>query len=157
VTIDAYALLETRHILSATVLFGLGLGTAVHIWLARRTGDVRVIAEATQRTVMVDWLATLPSGIVRPVSGGLLVWLGRWDSSSPWLLATNALFMTAGLARLAVVVLQLRTRRPAAEALGAGEPLPEAYRRAMRLWLALGRPAFLALILVFGLMVVKPG
>ena len=38
----------------------------------------------------------------------------------------------------------------------AGEPLPPAYYAAMRLWFALGWPAFIALLVVLALMVMKP-
>ena len=35
-------------------------------------------------------------------------------------------------------------------------PLPDAFRRCFRVWFALGVPAFLALVVVFYLMVAKP-
>ena len=38
-----YQLVLWIHILSATLLFGTGLGTAFHGWMAHRSGDVRAI------------------------------------------------------------------------------------------------------------------
>jgi uncharacterized membrane protein len=54
------------------------------------------------------------------------------------------------------VVLQMRMRDLAAGADAAGRPLPPAYWRAFRFWIALGVPAFFAFVAVFYLMVVKP-
>lgn len=44
----------------------------------------------------------------------------------------------------------------AREAVDAGAPLPPRYWRFLRYWVALGIPAFTALIVVFYLMVAKP-
>ena len=44
----------------------------------------------------------------------------------------------------------------AREAVDAGAPLPPRYRRLLWFWVALGIPAFIALIVVFYLMVAKP-
>ncbi|MBL8674590.1 MAG: DUF2269 family protein, partial [Rhodospirillales bacterium] len=56
-----------------------------------------------------------------------------------------------------VVVLQIRARDlAAAAAAAASAPLPPEYHRVMRRWFALGWPAFLALVVVYWLMVAKP-
>jgi uncharacterized membrane protein len=44
----------------------------------------------------------------------------------------------------------------AAAAATHASPLPDGYRRYFRIWFALGVPAFLALVVVFYLMVAKP-
>ena len=50
----------------------------------------------------------------------------------------------------------LAVRDIAREAVDAGAPLPPRYRRLLWLWVTLGIPAFIALIVVFYLMVAKP-
>jgi uncharacterized membrane protein len=55
-----------------------------------------------------------------------------------------------------VLWIQVRMRDLAAQAATQGSPLPESYRRYFRIWFALGVPAFLALVVVFYLMVAKP-
>jgi uncharacterized membrane protein len=50
----------------------------------------------------------------------------------------------------------MRMRDLATGAAAAEAPLPSAYWRAFRAWVALGVPAFLAFVAVFYLMVVKP-
>lgn len=144
------------HVLSAIVLLGVGLGTAFHMWLAHRSGDVRVIAAAARSTVLADWLFTTPAVIVQPLSGAALIWLERLDPWESWLVATYGLYALAGACWIPVVGLQLRARDLAARAAAAGVPLPAAYHACMRLWFALGWPAFAAVIAIIALMVAKP-
>jgi uncharacterized membrane protein len=151
-----FALLKTIHVLSATILFGTGLGTAFHLWMTHRGGDARAIAAAARNTVIADWLFTAPAAILQPVSGAGLIALAGYDPTESWLVAAYALYLLAGACWLVVVVLQLRVRRIAERCVREQSPLPSAYYRAMRAWFWLGWPAFLALIAVFWLMVAKP-
>ena len=154
--IDPVLALKWLHIMSSTVLFGTGLGTALQMVLAHRSRDVRAIAVVTRNVVKADWLCTLPSGIVQPLSGAALVVLSSWDPHAPWLIAAYALYALAGLCWLVVVALQLRMARLADGAARAGTALPPAYFALYRAWFALGWPAFVGLVIVFALMVFKP-
>ena len=154
---DAYLFLKWLHILSATILFGTGLGTAAHLWLTHRSGSVPAIAVAAANTVRADWWFTLTSGIVQPASGAALIWVGGHDPFAPWLTVAYALYAIAGTCWASVVALQIRARDLARAAIVTGQPLPPAYFAAMRIWFGLGWPAFLARIAVFWLMVAKPG
>jgi uncharacterized membrane protein len=78
------------------------------------------------------------------------------DLSAPWLLVTYLLYALAFVCWVPVVALQIRARDLAAQAANANRPLPAEYHRAMRLWFALGWPAFIALLVVFMLMIAKP-
>ena len=72
----------------------------------------------------------------------------------PDLLPSLAIAFSAalwGLFWLPVVWIQIRVRRLVAD--GAAE---EQYRHLMRWWVALGVPAFVAMLLLFALMVYKP-
>lgn len=149
--------LKTLHLLSATILFGTGLGTAFHLWVTHRGGEVRAIASAARTVVLADFLFTTPAVLVQPATGWALARLDGIDLLEPWLVAAYGLYLLVGACWLPVVWLQLRIRRLAAEAAGADAPLPPAYHRAMRWWFALGWPAFLAMIAIFWLMVAKPG
>ncbi len=146
---DAFLLLKWLHILSATILFGTGLGTAFHMWMAHRRSDVAAIATASKNTVLADWLFTLPSGIVQPVTGWLLIRLGGYDPFADWLVATYALYVLAGTCWIAVVVIQIEVARIAGRAHTSSEVLPPRYDRLMRRWFILGWPAFLPLMVVF--------
>ena len=153
---DPYTLLEWAHILSSTILFGTGIGTAFQMWMAHRQGDARVITGVAANVVRADWLFTTPSGVFQPASGLAMVWIAGHDPWASWLVATYALYALAFACWAPVVVLQIRARDLAAAASAASTPLPPEYHRVMRLWFALGWPAFLALVVVYWLMVAKP-
>ena len=55
-----------------------------------------------------------------------------------------------------MVVIQIRMRRLAEQAAAQAQPLPPAFWQLFRWWTALGVPAFVALVIVFYLMVAKP-
>lgn len=151
-----FVLLKVIHVLSSTVLFGTGLGTAFFMWFTHRSGRVEAIVVATRLTVLADLLFTTPAVIVQPLSGYALMRLMHVDWHTPWVQAATALYVMAGACWLPVVWLQWRARDLAAEALHDATPLPPAYHRYMRIWFALGWPAFLAVLLIFWLMVAKP-
>ncbi|QPQ55176.1 DUF2269 domain-containing protein [Allosphingosinicella flava] len=153
---DYYLLLKWVHILSSTILFGFGAGTAWYLWAAHRTGDPRIIASVAQIVVKADWIFTGTSGVVQPVSGVLLASASGYALNEGWLLLTYALYLLAFTCWAPVVALQIRARRLAEEAAREGTALDERYQRTMRLWFLLGWPAFLSLIAVYWLMVAKP-
>ena len=149
--------LKWAHIISSTVLFGTGLGTAFHGLAANMRGDLRAIVIGDRNVVLADWIFTAPAVIVQPVTGVLLAWEKGWPLDSRWLLATYALYVFVGLCWLPVVWLQIRMARIAERCLETGEPLTDQYRRYFRWWFALGWPAFIAMLGIFWLMVAKPG
>jgi uncharacterized membrane protein len=151
-----YFWLKTLHIISATVLFGTGLGTAFHMWLAHLTRDARIVAAAARSTVRADFLFTTPAVIVQPVTGALLIDAAGFSPDAPWLVAVYALYAVAGACWLPVVWLQIRARDLASEAAAAGGPLPPGYHACMRAWFVLGWPAFGAVLVIFWLMTAKP-
>jgi uncharacterized membrane protein len=151
-----FQLLKTLHILSSTLLFGTGLGTAFHMWATHLRGDVRAIASTARNVVLADWLFTATSGVVQPVTGFVMALIGGHDLASSWLIVTYCVYAVAGCCWFKVVQLQLRVAGIAARAAAGGIPLPPEYYRVMRTWFWLGWPAFLGLLGVFWLMVAKP-
>ena len=153
---DPYLLAKWLHILSSTVLFGTGIGTAFQMVWAMNSNDTRVIARVAGGVVLADWLFTTPAGLAQPATGLWLVWLTGYDLTEGWLLATYALYLLAFICWAPVVHLQIRIRDLARAAAQNGQELPQAARRAFAIWFALGWPAFAALMLVFWLMIAKP-
>ncbi|WP_439540093.1 DUF2269 family protein [Sphingomonas sp.] len=151
-----YLLVKWVHILSSTVLFGFGAGTAWYLWNAHRSGDPATIASVGTMVVRADWIFTGTSGVVQPVSGLILLHLLGISFTESWVLASVALYLLAFACWVPVVGLQIRARDLARAALASGQPLGAEYHRAMRLWFILGWPAFLGLTAVFWLMVAKP-
>jgi len=153
--LDSYTLVKAIHILSATVLFGTGLGTAFFFWSSRKASDAARLFSA-RTTVRADFLFTLPAVILQPLTGAWLIEAVGFDWSDRWLILSYGLYLLVGLCWLPVVWLQIRMRQML-QAKVAGEPFDEIkFERLRRLWLALGWPAFGALIIVFFLMVAKP-
>ncbi len=153
---EAYFVARWLHILSSTVLFGTGIGTAFQMVWAMRTGRVETVHSVAAGVVVADWIFTLPAGVVQPVTGIWLAHLAGHSLTAPWLLAVYALYLLAFCCWLPVVFLQIHIRDLAAAALHARAELPRAAMRLYRIWFALGWPAFGALVAVFWLMVTKP-
>lgn len=152
----SYEIVKLLHILSATVLFGTGLGTAFVVWNANRGGEVAAIAFATRHAVLADWLFTTPAVLFQPLSGLWLVHELGYGFTETWLLWVYGLYVLVGACWLPVVAIQFRMRRLAARAAIEGTALPETYYRCMRAWLLLGWPAFMSLMAIFWLMVARP-
>jgi uncharacterized membrane protein len=151
-----YAIAKWLHILSSTLLFGLGLGTAFHFFVISRGRDVRAIAAATRSMVLADWLFTTTTIVFQPVSGWYLMHLLGVTFAARWILWSLALYAIAGLCWLPVVWIQIRLRSLALRAARDDVALDVEFWRLRRIWIALGIPAFLALVAVFYLMVAKP-
>lgn len=105
-----YLLLKTLHILSSTLLFGTGLGSAYYALRAWLSGDVRVIAVTFRHLVSADWLFIATTALFQPLSGLGLVHLAGWPLTQGWLLWSIGLYVFAGLCWLPVVWLQIRLR-----------------------------------------------
>lgn len=151
-----YLLAKWLHIISATFLFGTGLGSAFYMFFASRNGDPRVVAVVVKYVVIADWLFTTPTVIFQPVSGFYLTRLLGVPLSSRWIMWSIGLYLLAGACWLPVVWMQICMREMARQAVREGHELPPAYWRFLRLWVILGIVAFCALVVVFYLMVVKP-
>lgn len=149
---NIYLWIKLVHILSATVLFGTGVGTAFFMLMAYRSKNDQAMDITTRNVVIADWLFTTPAIVIQFVSG---VWLTTklniaFDSS--WFVAVIALYVFVGLCWIPVVWIQIRIRKLIAE--GASR---DDYKVLMRAWVALGVPAFGGVLMLFFLMISKLG
>ncbi len=155
----AFALWKTAHVLSATILFGTGLGTAFFCWFgyrsARRSGDIGALRAVLRLTVVADAVFTTPAVVFQLISGIVLMRMLGWPYISAWSSATAFLFVLVGACWIPVVAIQRRLDRDARQATSLGA-LPAAFHRLFRLWFALGVPAFAAVVIIVYLMVAKP-
>jgi uncharacterized membrane protein len=152
----SYTFLLYIHILSSTLLFGTGLGTAFHGWMAHRSRDVAAIAVVSRNVVLTDWIFTAPSVIIQPVTGIIMAARAGFSLTTPWLLTAIILYLLIGACWLPVVWLQTAMRRVAETAYRGDETLPPIYYVYARLWFLLGWPAFIGVLAVFYLMLFKP-
>jgi uncharacterized membrane protein len=153
---EHYAWLKLVHILSSTLLFGTGLGTAFSMWRAHRSGDSAFMAKVARNVVVADWAFTLPAVIVQPVTGFAMAHVAGFPVTSTWIAASVGLYALVGACWLPVVGIQIRVARLTARAASDGGPVPPEVHRLMAWWYALGWPAFLGVIAIFALMVFKP-
>ena len=151
-----YLIVKWLHILSSTVLFGTGLGSAYYMFFTSLSRQPAATAVVVRQVVWADWLFTTTTIVFQPLSGLYLAHLAGFPLTSKWIVWSFALYFLAGACWLPVVWLQIRMRGLAQAAAQAGLPLPPQYFRMLKVWTALGVPAFLALVVVFWLMVAKP-
>jgi uncharacterized membrane protein len=151
-----YLALKWIHIVSSTVLFGTGAGIAFFFIRTQRTTDARVIASVARDVVLADMLFTASAIILQPVTGIIMALMAGFPLSTPWLIISIVLYILIGCCWLQVVWLQIRMRDLAIDAANHDLPLPAVYRFYYRRWFALGWPAFIGVLVIFYLMVVKP-
>jgi len=153
---NTYLILKTVHILSSVLLVGTGFGSAFYLFFTHRIGSVDSIATVGRLVVRADWWFTTPTVILQPITGIWLAHLAGWPLTTPWILVSIGLYLLAGICWLPVVWLQIRMARMARQSQTMGALLPVRYRRYQQWWESLGYPAFIAMVGVFSLMVMKP-
>lgn len=172
------------HVLSSTLLFGTGIGSAFYLLAVTLHGDARVVAPVARFVVRADWMFTATTAVVQPATGAWLAWRYGIGMDATWIRVSVILYVVAIACWLPVVWLQTRLRDTAQAALrradggpdgvaqggttqdGAAQDspaprgaapvrLPASYRRYFAIWFALGIPAFIAFLAIFYLMVAK--
>ncbi|WP_085900014.1 DUF2269 family protein [Kiloniella majae] len=152
-----YTLLKWIHILSSTILFGTGIGSAFYMFIANRNRDLPEMYFAVRHVVIADWLFTTPAVIVQFLSGIGLLYVTGYDIDDAWVLWDIVLYFGAGVCWLPVVWLQIRMRDLIKTSLDNNSDVPRVYWVLDRWWILLGSLAFPMIVIVFYLMVFKPG
>jgi len=150
-----YLLIKYVHIISMVLLFGTGLGSAFYKWMADQSGNVQHIVVTNRHVVLADWLFTTPTIIIQPVTGLWLVYMSGIPLSTPWVAISLVLYVFAGMCWLPVVWLQIKMREIANQASRTHTDLPDLYWTYTRRWFWLGIPAFIAMLSIVLLMVLK--
>ncbi|CAM5765390.1 membrane protein [Labrys miyagiensis] len=150
------ALLLWLHVIGATVLLGTGAGIAFFMLMAHRTGDPKIIAHVAGTVVIADLVFTASAVVAQPITGAMLALEIGWPMDSGWILASLALYALTGLFWLPVVVIQVRMRDLARQAVRENSSLPADYYRLFHIWFACGFPAFGAVLGILWLMLSKP-
>ena len=146
-----YQALKLIHILSSTILFGTGLGTAFYMWRAQLCGDLNTFRIVAKNVVLADWVFTTPAVIVQPLTGIAMMHLAGFSWQQPWLFWSLCLFVVVGCCWLPVVFIQIKV----AKLLQDETPDFSKVRVLMRYWYGLGFPAFIGVLVIFYLMVSK--
>ena len=148
--------LKATHVLFAMLYLGTGLGSAYYKLRAVRSGDPTIMAFCDREIVRADWIFTVTSGVVMPVTGTSMVMMLRLPFSTSWVVTAFALYGIAGLLWVVAALLQIKMRGLSKQAQERGVAVGPDYLRAQRQWMLLGIPAFLAAAATVVVMVVKP-
>ncbi len=152
----AELILRWLHVIGATVLLGTGAGIAFFMLMAHRTGDAKFIAQTARVVVIADYVFTATAVVLQPITGIALALIVGWSLGESWIVVSIMLYLVTGAFWLPVVRMQTRMRDMARAAADSGTPLPEAYHRLFRIWIAFGFPAFFAVLAILWLMIARP-
>ncbi|CAM3627156.1 DUF2269 domain-containing protein [Bordetella sputigena] len=117
------------HVLSSTLLFGTGIGSAFYLLAATLNGDARVVAPVARFVVRADWMFTATTAVIQPATGAWLAWRYGIGMDATWIRVSVILYVIAIACWLPVVWLQTRLRDTAqaalqADAAGSGSAAP---------------------------------
>ena len=154
---SVYLVLKYLHILSAVSLFGIGVGTAFHLYHAHRRQRPGEIAAAANSAIVADLLFTAPAAVVQPATGLALALVVGYRLTEPWLILAYGFYAVAIGCWLGAFALQRRLRALASTAASSGATLADGYDTAIRRWIALGWVGLTCFLVVFALMTFKPG
>lgn len=144
------------HIVGACVLLGTGAGIAFFMVMAHRTSNPAMIAHTAAIVVIADMVFTASAAILQPITGLALAHAHGWAIDEGWILASIGLYLFVGVFWLPVVWIQIRLRNEARIAAFEGISLSARYHRLYRIWFFCGFPAFIAMLAIVWLMIVKP-
>ena len=127
---ESYLVVKWMHVISATVLFGTGLGTAFHFWFACRGGDAATIAAGSVKMKS--------AAIIQPVTGLVLALAAGYPLGSRWIAAAFVLYGIAGACWIPVAFIQLRLRDIAERHARAATQVGDEFRSLYRRWFVAG-------------------
>ncbi len=151
-----YEFAKWLHIVSSTLLFGTGIGSAYYLLFVSLDGDPRAVAVVARHVVRADWCFTATTIVFQPLSGFYLIHLAAYPLDSRWLAGSLLLYGLAVACWLPVVGIQIKMRDLAQQAVVHEQPLPKAYWHYLAYWIVLGSIALMAFLAIFWLMVSKP-
>jgi uncharacterized membrane protein len=152
----AYFIVKLAHILSSTILFGTGIGTAFFMLRSYYSSNLEAKYYAATNTVLADFIFTTPAVIVQPLTGMWLILHMGYPWNAPWLILTYAIYFLVGCFWIPVVFIQIKLKNIVGDCLTKGVELPSRYYRLFKIWACLGVPAFISVIIIFYLMITKP-
>jgi uncharacterized membrane protein len=153
---NMYLWVKYLHILSSTILFGTGIGTASVMLYAYLQPEIKVKAAIYRYVVIADWVFTGSTGLIQIITGFLLVYLAHFPITMFWIMGGIIGYWITALCWFVVVYLQIQISKFATYSSDHQVPLPTKYYSYFRWWIFLGWPAFISLLFVFYCMIMKP-
>lgn len=144
------------HVVSAALLFGAGIATAVYYVYFNQQPDIQAIIKVNKQVGYADWFFTAVAGIVQPISGFALIYLKHFPLTAEWWMVVMFGFALAGVCWFPAVYLRNQCLQLAELSSTENNLLTTAYYRYYRWRCALSVMAFLILIVVFYFMANVP-
>lgn len=151
-----YLILKWIHIVSSVLLVGTGFGSAFYMFFVNKSKNLEAQAIVSRLVCRADWWFTTPTVILQPITGIAMATIAGWSLTTPWIIISLVLYVFAGVCWLPVVWIQLKMAKLAQLALQNKTALPPEYWKLAKIWEWLGYPAFIAMVVIFYLMVNKP-
>jgi uncharacterized membrane protein len=149
-------MIRLLHIVSSALMFGVGIGAFWFMLTAARSGSPAAVAVVTRNAVRAEWFLAVPVAVIQPASGYLLMLQLGYSFRSAWFAAVAVLYIVAGMCWVYLVKAEMRLRDLAALHASASV-LPPMFYTLLRRWVHLALGAFAGILLIFALMVFRPG
>lgn len=144
------------HVLSAALLFGAGVGTAIYYVMMNQSRDLNVLIQVNRQVGYADWAFTAVAGIIQPITGFTLIYLKHYPLTTAWWVIVLFGFGLAALCWFPAVYLRNQCLRIAMTAKQNNMALPKQYKNYYYGRCILSLIAFLILIVVFYFMANVP-
>ncbi|MET1254405.1 DUF2269 family protein [Aliikangiella maris] len=151
---EHYYLLKLIHIIAAVVTMGTGAGIAFFMLMAVRTQDKKIIRHTSRIVILADWIFTAPAVVIQLFTGLLLSELLQISWQSAWFITCISLFLFVGCCWIPVILIQYQLHKLSCLHDFRGDQ--SSFKQLFKYWIFLGVPAFIAMIILFYLMIFKP-
>lgn len=151
-----YSIIKMIHIISSTILFGTGVGSAFYLFMINRSKKVEIIYPVLKLVVLADLVFTTPAVFIQPLTGFTLLYISGISPFSGWPLYSLIFFIIAGSTWIFAVSLQLKMRTIAKNAFELKIDLSKRYFVLANYWCCLGVVAFISMMGIFYFMIFKP-
>src|SRR5436853_1448984 len=106
-----YLWIKFLHVVSSTILFGTGLGTAAVMVYGYFYRKISVMSAIHNYVVLADWIFTVSSVIIQPITGFALVYLAGYSLFSAWIVGSVIGYIIALCCWLPVAYLQIQMKK----------------------------------------------
>ncbi len=151
-----YSWIKILHIISASILFGTGIGSAIYIFYIFLKQDLNSIAKALTAVISTNWFFIATSTLILALTGLFMLPLKGYSLYSLWVYGSILGYIIAGACWLPIIWIQMRCRDIALACGNSKNQLPKEYKIYLIIWQILGSLTFITLIIIFYLMINKP-
>jgi uncharacterized membrane protein len=149
--VSCYPWLKTGHSLLAIV--AVGFNFTYRILIRRAAGEPEHFGHVLRTVKYLDDRFATPAYLLLPVLGLAMVFVGGWDITTLWILASLGLYVTLVFVGAALYSPTLRRQIAALDANGAAS---SEFRELTSRGNAIGALLGLIVVVIVGLMVLKP-